>query len=90
MSDREMVEVNDTKFSVEIQILEVDNVKVNLHGLILLMIMVKNNASLEINIEKSLISIILGYLEEDSKRKMLNNRYFVELNFICQLMCDKN
>ncbi|CAB5373399.1 unnamed protein product [Rhizophagus irregularis] len=68
MSDREMVEVNDTKFSVEIQILEVDNVKVNLHGLILLMIMVKNNASLEINIEKSLISIILGYLEEDTNR----------------------
>ncbi|CAG8599699.1 18901_t:CDS:2 [Rhizophagus irregularis] len=65
MSDREMVEVNDIKFSVEIQILEVDNVKANLHGLILLMIMVKNNASLEINIEKSLISIILGYLEED-------------------------
>ncbi|PKY54259.1 hypothetical protein RhiirA4_472961 [Rhizophagus irregularis] len=47
------------------KILEVDNVKANLHGLILLMIMVKNNASLEINIEKSLISIILEYLEED-------------------------
>ncbi|POG66603.1 hypothetical protein GLOIN_2v1780353 [Rhizophagus irregularis DAOM 181602=DAOM 197198] len=69
MSDREMVEVNDIKFSVEIQILEVDNVKANLHGLILLMIMVKNNASLEINIEKSLISIILGYLEEDNNEK---------------------
>ncbi|PKC15354.1 hypothetical protein RhiirA5_408318 [Rhizophagus irregularis] len=69
MSDREMVEVNDTKFSVEIQILEMDNVKANLHGLILLMIMVKNNASLEINIEKSLISIILGYLEEDNNEK---------------------
>ncbi|CAB4442193.1 unnamed protein product [Rhizophagus irregularis] len=51
------------------KILEVDNVKANLHGLILLMIMVKNNASLEINIEKSLISIILEYLEEDKWRE---------------------
>ncbi|PKC62716.1 hypothetical protein RhiirA1_464781 [Rhizophagus irregularis] len=80
MSDREMVEVNDTKFSVEIQILEMDNVKANLHGLILLMIMVKNNASLEINIEKSLISIILGYLEEDKWREFMKDKSFNDDN----------
>ncbi|PKB98794.1 hypothetical protein RhiirA5_430797 [Rhizophagus irregularis] len=51
--------------------------------------MVKNNISIEINIEKSLINIIIGYLEEDSDRKMLNNRYYVELNFMCQLIRDK-
>lgn len=83
------ITLNDTKFNVEVQILEVDNVKANLHGIILLMIMVKNNISIEINIEKSLINIIIGYLEEDSDRKMLNNRYYVELNFMCQLIRDK-
>ncbi|PKY59159.1 hypothetical protein RhiirA4_481674 [Rhizophagus irregularis] len=50
--------------------------------------MVKTNASIEINIEKSLLNVILGYLE-DSVRKMLNNRYYVELNFMCQLIRDK-
>ncbi|RGB25721.1 hypothetical protein C1646_771361 [Rhizophagus diaphanus] len=89
-SNRETTKRNNMKLNVEIQIQELDNVKAYLHGIIVMIIMAKINVHIVIKAGKSLIDLVINYIKEDSDRKKLNHRYYVELTFICHLIREKD
>ncbi|CAB5192134.1 unnamed protein product [Rhizophagus irregularis] len=80
-------EKNNELFSVEMCIREIDNTKANLHGILLMIIIVKTLACVKIKTGKLLIDLITDFINEDSSRKKLNHR---ELEFLGYLIREKS
>ncbi|PKC63499.1 hypothetical protein RhiirA1_463663 [Rhizophagus irregularis] len=66
---------------------EIDNTKANLHGILLMIIIVKTLACVKIKTGKLLIDLITDFINEDSSRKKLNHR---ELEFLGYLIREKS
>ncbi|CAB4382290.1 unnamed protein product [Rhizophagus irregularis] len=80
-------EKNNELFSVEMCIREIDNTKANLHGILLMIIIVKTLACVKIKTGKLLIDLITDFINEDSSRKKSNHR---ELEFLGYLIREKS
>ncbi|CAB4381121.1 unnamed protein product [Rhizophagus irregularis] len=81
-------EIKDLKF--EINIKEIDVTKAQIHGIIILLIIIASSTSISIEIKKSLIWILENFQGEDSDRKKINSKYFLDLNVIMNLIESKN
>ncbi|CAB5347211.1 unnamed protein product [Rhizophagus irregularis] len=81
-------EIKDLKF--EINIKEIDVTKAQIHGIIILLIIIASSTSISIEIKKSLIWILENFQGEDSDRKKINSKYFLDLNVVMNLIESKN
>ncbi|PKK59994.1 hypothetical protein RhiirC2_793996 [Rhizophagus irregularis] len=80
--------IKDLKF--EINIKEIDVTKAQIHGIIILLIIIASSTSISIEIKKSLIWILENFQGEDSDRKKINSKYFLDLNVVMNLIESKN
>ncbi|CAB4379149.1 unnamed protein product [Rhizophagus irregularis] len=81
-------EIKNLKF--EINIKEIDVTKAQIHGIIILLIIIASSTSISIEIKKSLIWILENFQGEDSDRKKINSKYFLDLNVVMNLIESKN